>query len=433
MKRLNRGVYDMEIVLFVLLLLFFLILGAHIGVALGGSSLIILLLFATTNLNVLSQQVFSSVNDYALTAIPFFILVGEIIMEGNLAKRLLDLSDTFLKKINGGGAIAAMFVSVFFAAVSGSSVASTSALGKNVVHLLGDKGYPKKFIAGLVATGGTIGLLIPPSLSFILIGSIIGIPVIDLFTAGIVPGVMQGAMLILMTWWISKKNKWEVVDNNKISYKNIGQQAKSSIGVVLLPVLILGGIYIGLFTPTEAAAVAAFYAIFLVILYRSVNLKRLWFVFKNSLLQSGMIYLIVIGGSLTAFMLQSLGLSEALIEYIIQFNITGFKFLIVINILLLFMGMFLDGISIIVLVSPLLFPVANSAGIDPIHFAVVLTLNIEVAAITPPVGLNLFVMSGLTKIPAEEVAKGVGPYYIVLLLSLLLVTYFPILSLILLK
>ncbi|WP_010530071.1 TRAP transporter large permease [Lentibacillus jeotgali] len=424
----------MEITLYLIILLILLIFGTHIGVALGASALTILIIFEDTNLNVISQQTFASVNNYALAAIPFFILVGDIVMKGDLAKRLLDLADILLRKIHGGTAMAAMIVSVFFASISGSSVASTSALGKNVVNLLGEKGYPKRFIAGLVATGGTIGLLIPPSLSFILIGSMMGIPVIDLFTAGIVPGVLQGVMLILVTWWISRKNNWESNFNTvKVTPKIIGKKFKSSTGMLLLPVVILGGIYSGMFTPTEAAAVAVFYALLLVILLRKTNMMGVWSMFKGALLQSGMIYLIVIGGALTAFMLQSLGLTQELISYIANSGIDGWKFLLIVNVFLLLLGMFLDGISVIVLVSPLLFPIATAAGIDPIHFAVVLTLNIEVATVTPPVGLNLFVMSGLTKIPIEEVAKGVGPYYLVLIVSLILVTYFPQLSLMLLR
>ncbi|MFC2949191.1 TRAP transporter large permease [Virgibacillus sediminis] len=424
----------MEITLFIFILLTLLVLGTHIGVALGSSALVILLIFEGTNLTVISQQAFESINDYALAAIPFFILVGDIVMKGDLAKRLLDLADLILRRIHGGAAIAAMIVSVFFASISGSSVASTTALGKNVVNLLGEKGYPKRFIAGLVATGGTIGLLIPPSLSFILIGSMMGIPIIDLFTAGIVPGILQGVMLILVTWWISRKNRWESEFHNiKVTPKMIGERFKSSSGILFLPVLILGGIYLGIFTPTEAAAVAVFYALLLVIILKKTNMRGVWTMFKGALLQSGMVYLIIIGGALTAFMLQSLGLTQGLINLIAGSGLEAWQFLLITNLLIILLGLFLDGISVIVLVSPLLFPVAIAAGIDPIHFAVILTLNIEIAAVTPPVGLNLFVMSGLTKIPVEDVAKGVGPYYFVLIISLLLVTYFPQLSLVLLK
>lgn len=424
----------MEIILFAIILISLLVFGAHIGVALGASALVILILFEDTNIIVIAQQTFQSINDYALAAIPFFILVGDIIMKGDLAKKLLDFVDIVLRKIHGGTAVAAMAVSVFFASISGSSVASASAIGKNVVSLMSEKGYPREFIAGLVAVGGTIGLMIPPSLSFILIGSIIGIPVIDLFTAGIVPGTMQAIMLIVVTWLIAKRNKWETTSNiPEVSRKYVAENFKSSIGILFLPVLILGGIYLGIFTPTEAAAVAVFYALLLVFLRKKTNLKGSWQIFKGALFQSGMIYLIIIGGALTSYMLQSLGLAQDLVNVILNMELEKWQFLIITNIVLIILGLFLDGISLIVLVSPLLFPVAMAAGVDPVHFAVILTLNIEIAAVTPPLGLNLFVMSGLTKIPVQGVARGVGPYYAVLLVSLIIVTYVPELSLFLLK
>jgi C4-dicarboxylate transporter, DctM subunit len=421
---------SMEIIIFLIVMFVLLIIGTHIGVALGASALVILILFQETSMDIIAQQTFQSANSYSLAAIPFFILAGDIIMKGNLAEKLLNFTDTITRKIYGGTAIAAMLVSVFFSAVSGSSVASAAAIGKNLVEIMGEKGYPKRFIAGLVATGGTIGLLIPPSLSFILIGSLIGIPIIDLFTAGIIPGIMQATILIALTWWLCRKNKWE--PNSDITTIKKGlpmKQLKSSSGVLLLPVLILGGIYLGFFTPTEVSAVAVVYAAILAVLvYRAIKIKDLWQVSRGALLQSGMIYLILIGGALTAFMLKSLGLTNGIITMITDLGLHPWQFLIIVNVLLLFLGLFLDGITVIALVAPILFPVAVAAGIDPIHFAVIITMNIEIATLTPPVGLNLFVMSGLTKLPIQEVAKGVGPYYVVMIVSLLLVTYFPAIS-----
>jgi C4-dicarboxylate transporter, DctM subunit len=423
----------MEIIIFLVILFLLLIIGTHIGVALGVSALAILLMFQETSLDIIAQQTFQSANSYALAAIPFFILSGDIIMKGSLAQRILDFTDLITRKIHGGTAMAAMLVSVFFAAVSGSSVASAAAIGKNLVEVMGERGYPKRFIAGLVATGGTLGLLIPPSLSFILIGSMVGIPIVDLFTAGIVPGLMQAAMLMALTYYLCKKNGWETASNLSTLKKVVPlKQLKSSSGVLLLPVLILGGIYLGFFTPTEVSAVAVLYAVVLaVFIYRAIKVKDLWNISRESLFQSGMIYLILIGGSLTAFMLKSLGLTAGLITMITDLGLEPWQFLLLVNVLLFILGMFLDGITVIVLVAPILFPAAIALGINPIHFAVIITMNIEIATLTPPVGLNLFVMSGLAKIPIQEVAKGVGPYYVILFISLLLVTYLPQISLLL--
>ena len=343
----------MEIAIFIITLLLLLIIGTHIGVALGASALIILLLYQDTSLDIIAQQTFQSANSYAIAAIPFFILAGDIIMKGDLAKRVLDFTDIALRKVHGGTAIAAMFVSVFFSAVSGSSAASAAAIGKNLVQVMGERGYPKRFIAGLVATGGTLGLLIPPSLSFILIGSMIGVPIIDLFTAGIVPGVMQAIMLIILTWWLCKRNNWERVSQEvsataepvspieKVSKPDTIKQLKSSSGVLLLPVLILGGIYLGFFTPTEVSAVAVVYAAILaVFVYKAIKVKDLWKVSKGALLQSGMIYLILIGGALTAFMLKSLGLTTGIITMIADLGLEPWQFLLIVNILLLILGLF---------------------------------------------------------------------------------------------
>lgn len=430
----------MEILVFIFVLLLLLICGLHIGVALGASALIILVVFEGTSLNVVAQQTFNSANSYALAAIPFFILAGDLILKGGLAKKILDLTEIVAQKISGGTAMAAMLVSIFFSAVSGSSVASAAAVGKNLVLIMDERGYPKKFVAGLVATGGTLGLLIPPSLSFILIGSIIGIPVMDLFTAGIIPGVMQGIMLLIITWYICKKNNWEVKDTLMKTRDFAGERVSkvsafaSASGVIFLPFLILGGIYLGIFTPTEVSAVAVVYAAFIsVIIYKSLKMGELWGISREALYQSGMIYLILIGGGLVSYMLKVTGLTNSIIQFIGDLGLSGWQFLIIVNILLLFIGLFLDGVTVISLVAPILFPIATALGIDPIHFAVIMTMNIEIATLTPPVGLNLFVMSGLTKLPIQDVAKGVGPYYIVMFVSLILVTYIPEIALLLIR
>lgn len=430
----------MEIIVFVIALLLLLIIGLHIGVALGVSALIILIVFEGTSLNIVAQQTFNSTNSYALAAIPFFILAGDLILKGGLAKRILDLTDIVAGKLTGGTAMAAMMVSIFFSAVSGSSVASAAAVGKNLVIIMDERGYPKKFVAGLVATGGTLGLLIPPSLSFILIGSIIGIPVIDLFTAGIVPGIMQAIMLLILTWYICKKNNWEVKDSLMKTREMVDRRfskvsaVASASGVIFLPFLILGGIYLGFFTPTEVSAVAVIYVAFIsVIIYKSLKIKQLWGISKEALYQAGMIYLILIGGGIVSYMLKVTGLTNSIISFIGDLGLSGWQFLIIVNLLLLFIGLFLDGVTVISLVAPILFPIATALGIDPIHFAVIMTMNIEIATLTPPVGLNLFVMSGLSKLSIQDVARGVGPYYIVMFVSLILVTYIPEIALILIK
>jgi C4-dicarboxylate transporter DctM subunit len=430
------------IILITLLIVILLLLvgGIHIGAALGLSAAFLLLVFESMPISTIAQNAFVSVNSYPLAAIPFFILTGDIALEGKLADRLLDFVGLFLRKIQAGLAMAVVASTVFFAAVSGSSVASAAALGRSVIELLKDEDYPQRFIAGLVAAGSTMGLLIPPSLTFIIIGSMYGIPIIKLFTAGIIPGLSEAMLTMGLCYFLCKKNGWGKPENAKNylalknRYEKIGNSffplLKSSAGVLFLPFLILGGIYLGFFTPTEVAAVAAGYAALLALLiHRSMKIRGLITVLGRTLKQSAMIYFVIIGGNMIGFMLVSLGITDILTEAVISAGISKYQFLLIINIILLIMGCFLDGISVVVLTVPILFPIAESLGINPIHFAVIITCNVEVATLTPPVGLNIYVMSGVTGLSIDKVVRGVGPFYVLQVFLLFLITYVPTFSL----
>ncbi len=451
----------MVIGIFLIILFLLLFSGIHIAVALGLTATVLLFIFEGMPISVISQNAFVSVNSYALAAIPFFILAGDVVLEGKLADRLLDFAGLFLRRVQAGLAMAVVVSSVFFAAVSGSSVASAAALGRSVIELLKDEDYPQRFIAGLVAAGSTMGLLIPPSLTFILIGSMQGIPIVDLFTAGILPGLFEGVLTIAACYYLCKKHGWgkpkkgiqsitllRKTNNHVVNLargssanpdpsenkQNIFSLFLSSAGVLLMPPLILGGIYLGFFTPTEVAGVAFGYALLLAtVVYRTMAVKKIIPVLRRALRQSAMIYFVVIGGNLVGFMLISLGITDTINEMVAVSGISKWQFLLIINTILLMMGAVLDGISVIVLTVPILFPVAVSLGINPIHFAVILTANVEVATLTPPVGLNLYVMSGVTGLPVAEVARGIGPFYVVQILVLLTATYVPWLSLFLLQ
>lgn len=428
----KKEVMDLVFIIFIVTLLILLASGIQIAVALGITAICLLLIFQGMPLQVIAQTAFSSVNSYAMAAIPFFILAGDLIMNGGLATRFLNLAGIFLRRFHGGLAVAVMMASIFFAAVSGSSVASAAALGRNVVEMLDGEAYPRRFSAAIVAVGSTLGLMIPPSLSFIIIGSMQGLPIVTLFTAGIVPGLIQGFVLAVASWYICRRNNWGHVTNKPIDVNELKTNFKGSLGVLFMPVLILGGIYLGFFTPTEVSAVAAIYAfIVAVIVYKTLPVKNIFPTIKRSLLQSGMIYFIVIGGNLAGFMLTSLGITNSIVQLITELGIQAWQFLLMVNIILLILGMVLDGISVLILSVPILFPLAMSLGVNPIHLAVIMTANVEIATLTPPVGLNLFVMSGVSKLPIDEVARGVGPFYIIRFAMLLLITYVPQISLLL--
>lgn len=412
-----------------LMMLTLLAIGTHVAVAMGLVTTGLVLSIDGVPLTVIAQTAFKSVNSYPLMAIPMFILAGNLMMRGNIAGIMIDLIGSIVRAFKGGMALTVLLASVFFAAISGSSVGSAAAIGAATVKGLKQEEYPARFSAGIVAVGGTLGLMIPPSLGFILIGSIVGLPVDKLFIAGVLPGLMEAALLLLTVAWMARRFGYGTT-TRKPDWIGFTRRLPKAAAAVLMPVFIIGSIYTGYLTPTEVSAFAAFYAVVLCLLiYRSVALGEVWEVVRDSVMQTTMIFAVVMGGSLLGFVLARMGVSAAVVEYIKSINMTAWQFLLVANLILLVLGMFLDGVAMIVLTSPLLFPVAIALGINPIHFAVIMVANVEIATLTPPIGLNLFVMSGITKLPLHEVIRGVVPFYGVRVLGLLLITYVPAISL----
>lgn len=416
----------------VALMLALLAIGSHVTVALGLVATGLILMIDGVPLTVVAQTAFKSVNSYPLMAVPMFILAGNLMMRGNIAGLMIDLIGSLVRAVQGGLALTVMIACVFFAAISGSSVGSAAAIGAATVEGLKREEYPARFSAGIVAVGGTLGLMIPPSLGFILIGSIVGLPVDKLFIAGVMPGLMEATLLLTAVAWMSRRFGYGTT-TSRADWGGFAKRLPKASAAVFMPVLIIGSIYTGYLTPTEVSAFAAVYAAILCILvYRSVTVGGVWTVVKDSVLQTTMIFAVVMGGSLVGFVLARMGMSARVVEYITSVNMSAWQFLLVANLILLVLGMFLDGVAMIVLTSPLLFPIATALGINPIHFAVIMVANVEIATLTPPIGLNLFVMSGIAKLPVHEVVRGVLPFYAVRLAGLMLITYIPAISLILL-
>jgi len=414
----------------VIVLLILIALGVHIAVSLGLVA-VGLILFAGVNipLSLAAQAAWDGIDKYSLVAIPFFIFAGNIMSRGNLALVILDLIGCVVRWFRGGVALAVAASSVFFAAVNGSSVACAVALGPAATRLLPKEGYPQQFAAALVAVCGTLGLMIPPSLTFILIGSIVGLPVADLFIAGIIPGLLEAALLGLTTVLISR---WKGYGGatQPIDLPGFVSRLPRATGAIAMPILIIGSIYAGLFTPTEVSALAAIYAIVLVLfVYRTANLAAVWDTTRESVMQTGLIYGILLASGLLTVILTRLGLAAELTQFMVEYNVSAFQFLLAVNLALIVVGMFIDGVSMIVLLAPLLFPMAQTAGVNPIHFAVIMTALVEVATLTPPVGLNLFVMSRITNLPLHSVIAGVFPFYAMRVVALILINAFPFLSL----
>lgn len=420
----------MTTALTIAILLVLISLGVHIAVALG---LVAVGLIVVSGVNIpitlAAQAAWDGIDKYALVAIPFFIFAGNIMSRGDLALIILDLIGCVVRWFRGGIALAVAVSSVFFAAVNGSSVACAVALGPAATRLMPQEGYPKQFAAALVAVCGTLGLMIPPSLTFILIGSIVGLPVSDLFIAGIVPGLLEATLLGITTIVIARLRGYGG-KTQPIDLPGFTRRLPRALGAIAMPILIIGTIYAGLFTPTEVSALAAIYAAVLVLfVYRTANLLVVWRTAKETVTQTVLIYGILLSSGLLTVVLTRLGLAEELSRFMVEYQVSAFQFLLVVNLVLIVVGMFIDGVSMIVLFAPLLFPMATAAGINPLHFGVIMTALVEVATLTPPVGLNLFVMARITSLPIHSVIMGVLPFYAARVVGLILINAIPYLSL----
>lgn len=413
-----------------IVLLFILIAtGQQIAVGIGLVATLILLVSLNVPTVTLAHVAFSSLDSYALVAIPFFILAGNLATRGNIAEMIFDALGTVLRCFRGGMALSLMVASVFFAAINGSSVACAAALGPAATRVLPNENYPKPFAAAIVAVGGTLGIMIPPSLSFILIGAMMELPITDLFIAGIIPGMMEAVLLGITVIFFSWRRGYGI-KTDRPDWRGFRKKSVTAAPALFMPVFIVGGIYLGIMTPTEISGFAVGYATLLaVLIYRTVGFGQFWETAGEALLQSVMIFAVVMSGSLLSFLLTRLGLTADLLALVDALGIDYFWFLIIANLLLLVLGMIFDGVSLVILTAPVLFPLATAVGVDPIHFAVILTACIEIATITPPIGLNLFVMSRIANLRLETIVRAVSDFYFVRLFALILINVFPALSL----
>jgi C4-dicarboxylate transporter DctM subunit len=414
----------------VLLLVVLLFLGMPIAFGMGIASLACLLFFHLIKIEGIAPKMFWSINKFSLIAIPYFVVSGNLMMKGGLAKPLLELGYALLKRIDGGLAIAVMFAAVIFSAISGVSAAAT--LGIIAIPWMTQKGYPKRFCMGVIGAGGTLDILIPPSSILILYGAVSGESISDLYIAGFLPGFILGAALSIQIWLICKKKGYgQPAPEDKFSWTEVAEKTKSSFWALLMPFVIMGGIYSGIFTVTEAAVVAVFYAAFICFaVYRNIGMKELMMILRDSVVLTSVIYFIIMAATLFGFLVTMEQLSDRLLAMMMAIDIKPWMFLASINIAIFIMGMFLSPGSIILIVVPIVYPILQHLGISGIHFGILLTINMELAFLTPPVGMHLFVMSSVCKEPVMEVVKGVFPFLLLLLTGLFVITYIPSVSLV---
>lgn len=413
-------------VLFILLF-GLMILGAPVAVALGLSSLITILAFANDSLASLALKVYETSEHYTLLAIPFFILAGAFLTTGGVARRIISFAIASLGHLRGGLAIASVFACMLFAAVSGSSPATVVAIGTLVIDGMVRAGYSKNFAAGVIVNAGTLGILIPPSIVMVVYGATTETSVGRLFTAGIVPGILLGVCLMVAIWWRATALKIPRLPRQPAI--EVWKSFREAIWGLMLLVIILGGIYGGIFTPTEAAAVSAVYAfIVAVFIYRDIGIKDVPKVLVQASKTTVMLMFIIANALLFAHVLTSERIPQVIAEAIVGYGLEPWNFLIIVNILLLIAGCFMEPTGVILILIPILFPIATQLGIDPVHLGILVVVNLEIGMVTPPIGLNLFVMSGIANMSVTQVVRASLPWLMVLFGFLLAVTYVPFIS-----
>lgn len=413
-------------ILWVILISFFLILatGASIGVGLGLSSAIVLYAFLDMPLVVIVQRMFTSVDSFSFMAVPFFMLAGAFMADGGVTKRIVDFSMALVGALAGGLALVVAVAGMFFAALSGSSAATTAAIGASMINEMEKRGYPRSFAAAVVASGGTVGIVIPPSITMVVYGAIANTSIADLFMAGFAPGILMGATMCGVSWVISKRNGY--CGEGTFSLARIGKSFLECFWALMMPVIILGGIYSGIFTPTEAAAVAAVYGAFVgFFIYKELKLKDLPKTLLSAAYNTTMIMFVVGAANLFGWILTNAQVPHMLATTFATLTDSPLVFLMLVNVLLLFIGTLINASAAVVILTPILLPVALGLGIDPVFFGVLMVVNLAIGCITPPVGLDLFVVSSITGVSIDKVTVKVMPYLLMLLVDLLILTYFP--------
>ena len=415
------------LVLFVTLFLF-MAMGMPVAISLGLSSLLTILFFGNDSLASLSIKLYETSEHYTLLSIPFFILAGAMMSTGGVAKRMVRFAIAAVGHLRGGLAIASVLACTLFAAVSGSSPATVVAIGSIVIAGMVRSGYTKEFAAGVICNAGTLGILIPPSIVMVVYAAVTELSVGRMFMAGIVPGLMLASMLALAVWW--RAGKLTLARSERASVREVAVAFKDSIWGLALLAIIMGGIYGGIFTPTEAAAVSAVYATFVaVVIYRDIGIRQLPEVVRDAGKTTVMLMFIIANALLFAHVLTTERIPQTIAEHIVAAGMAPWMFLLVVNIILLVAGNFMEPTGIILILAPIFFPIATQLGIDPIHLGIIMVVNMEIGMITPPVGLNLFVTSGITGMSLVQVTRAALPWLSILLIFLGLVTYIPAISL----
>ena len=415
------------ILLFVILIVL-MMLSVPVGIALGVSTLITMLMTTDLNVVMIPQYCFRGLDSFPLMAIPFFMLAGNLMRFGGLSEKLINLAYSLVAGIKGGLGHVTVLACMFFAALSGSAPATVTAIGSNVIPEMVKKGYDRGYATALTSTAGTIGVIIPPSIPFVIYGVVSGASIGELFMAGVFPGILIGIVLMIVNYFFSRKYGYG--GEGKADFKLFLRELKDAIWALLVPVIILGGIYGGIFTPTESAVVAIVYSLFVgIVIYKKLTLKDIYDAFKDTASMNGTTTFMVGLSMAFAAYLTMAGIPSAVGSYILSMDAGPVVVLLMVNIVLLIVGCFIDNISSTIILTPILLPIVESLGMTPVHFGIVMTVNLAIGFITPPYGVNLFYGSAIGGITLEQLAKKIVPFIIAMIFCLAIITAVPALSL----
>lgn len=405
-----------------------LLLSAPIAIALMSVTMVFLLMDPQVPMVVVGQKIFAAIDSFPLMAVPFFVLVGQVMNSGGITDRIFVFANNLVGHIRGGLGHVNILSSVLMSGMSGSAVADAAGLGQVEIKAMVKQGYDRDFSAAVTAASATIGPIIPPSIPMVIYGSMAGVSVSQLLVAGLLPGLLIAVGLIVITWVISKRRGYPIAQR-----AGVGQITRSFIAAfpaLMTPVVLVGGIVSGIFTPTEASAVAALYSIVVAMLiYREIGLAQFGRVLVETALITGTIFFIIGAAAVLSWVFTWLNIPQQLAGFVTDSVLSQWALLLLINLFLLLLGCILESNAALILATPLLYPVVQAAGIDPVHFGVLMVVNLMIGLITPPVGINMYIVSAIARISIPAFLRAIFPYFLVLVVSLLLITFWPALSL----
>lgn len=400
------------------------LLNVPIAYSLILSSIVYILVTHSVPIHVVAQKMFTAVDTFPIMAVPFFMIAGNLMDKGGISKRLINLANKMVGSVYGGLGMVAIIASMFFAAISGSGPATVAAIGSIMIPAMIKDKYDPPFATALQATSGYIGVIIPPSIPMVTFGVVTGVSIGSLFLAGFLPGLLIGFALMLWTWWVARKRNY--ISNQKTSLKELGIAFRDAFWALLMPVIILGGIYGGIFTPTEAANVAVVYAIVIgIFVYKELSWKEIDQIFRKSAVSSAIVLTIISTAAVFGLILTREMIPNQVAEWMMGIAQDKYTLLFLINVMLLVVGTFMETNAAIIILAPIFFPIVTQMGIDPIHFGLLMVVNLAIGMITPPLGVNLFVASSMTKIPIDKIVRDNWGYLFASLVALALISYVP--------